>query len=222
MNYINLNYNGYLDEYGMVSCNMVASFPAPHTENGLLFTANAMICERELYEDTEFDFDDLFNSCFIDGKLYRSPEPHPKPESHDNYCGAMLGAALINDTTIPKRLLWSLIKHFGYINGEFVGRFPQIWLLLLGFCPVLKWLVFPLNYLLFKLQNTDKALNDASALQLQLTIVSILDILYPRMDYYNKWVFKLPWCEASVYDGMRNYYGDLHPTTQNWKEIAKC
>lgn len=212
-----INYSGYLDRFQMVSCNKIPLFPADDTENGLLFTSIAILSQLKYYNITQFNYENLFNNCFIDGRLYRHPDKHPKGESHDDYCGTVLGSLLENTNTPPRKLLWSMIKHLGYINGEWVGRFAQVWLLLWSASfKLAQYLLFPLLYVLFLLQNPqDLGKNNASDIQLQLTIVSILDIMFPGMKFFNKWKDKLP---CSLYEIFSIYYGENHPTTLIWKE----
>lgn len=218
-----MDYKGYLDEYGMVTVNEVPGYPAGHSENGLLFTAVAMqSCELNNELDP-FEFEKLFEPCFINGILYRSPEPYPKPESHDNYTGIVLGSLLENKTSAPRKLLWSMIKHFGYINTEFVGRFPQLWILLFASSfPLLRYLSLPLLYVLYLLQTPkEDAMNDTSGVQLQFTIVSAIDKLFPCFKFLDKWFAKLK-KYTTMYAVMSAYYSPNHPTALVWKDSKVC
>ena len=212
-----INFGGFEDRFGMVSCNKVAEYPdAPTTENGLLFTAVAMQSLDLNNCFNHFHFEELFEACFINGILYRNPEPHPKPESHDNYTACALGSVLEWNTVIPRKLLWSLIKHFGYVNKEFVGRFPQVWLLLLVTSfPWLRYGLLPILYGLYLLQTPkSNPLADTSSTQLQFVIVSIIDILFPSFGFLATWKKKL---KVSLYDVFSIYYSPEHPITQSWK-----
>jgi hypothetical protein len=211
-----ITYRGYIDQYGMVSCNRIPAKVAENTENGLLFTAQAIHAQKMHGMPMSFDYEHLFNNSFIDGKLYRSPEPHPKPESHDNYTGVVLGSLLQNAVEPPKKLLKSLFKHFGVINGEILLRFPQIWLLL--FCAVsnnfFKKLLFPFMYLLYLTQLPTKE-DDGGDIELKLTIVASLDIMYPELSLFKKWQDRLT---NPLYTYYQEYYGDNHPTALIWKQ----
>lgn len=214
-----IDFKPYLDKYGMVTVNGTPNLPfADNSENGLLFTVVAM--ESDQINDGigyPFNFSALFEPCFINGKLYRSPEPHPKPESHDNYTACVLGSLIENNPSIPRRLLWSLIKHFGYVNKEFVGRFPQVWLLLFASSfPLLSFLLLPFLCILYFLQSPKSPLEDSSATQLQFVIVSIIDRLYPRLGLLKKWFTKLN-KHVKMYEVMKVYYGENHPNTLIWK-----
>lgn len=218
-----IDYSQYLDEYGMVTVNGVPGNPGEHSENGLLFTAVAM--EADLINDCighPFDFSELFEACFINGILYRSPEPHPKPESHDNYTACVLGSLIEYNPSIARRLLWSLIKHFGYVNKEFVGRFPQVWLLLLtASFSVLRYLLLPLILILYLLQSPKNPLQDTSGTQLQFVIVCIIDRLYPSLNLLRNWFTKLN-KYAKMYEVMKLYYGENHPNALIWKDNKEC
>lgn len=209
-------YDGYLDQWGMVGCNKEPQYIAEATENGLLFTAVALLGERKAKIDLQtLDFKKAFDHCFINGKLCRNPDKPNDSDSHDNYTGAVLGALLSNDREIPKTLLKSLIKNLGVINGAFIGRFPQVWILLLAAAnPLLKTLLTPFLYLLYKLQKPRFPLNDTSATQLQLTIVGCLDILYPEKKYLNKWLQQV-W-PKNMKQVFEIYYSKDHPITKLW------
>ena len=218
-----MNYEGYIDCYGMVTVNGVPKLPhADSSENGLLFTAVA-IQSQSLHTYFPFydpNFEALFNACFIGGILYRSPEPYPKPDSHDNYEGVVLGSLIENNSRSPRKLLWSLISHFGMIRGEFIARFPQVWLLLLASSfPLIKYLFLPALYILYLLQTPN--ISDAGATHLQFNLVSCIDYLYPRMNFLNKWFTKLK-KYGTMYQVMSKYYGENHPTALIWKDSKVC
>ena len=209
-----IKFDGYLDKYGMVTCNGVPAPVGENSENGLLFTAHGMYAQLGAYNKTEFDFEKLFTPCFIDGKLYRSPEPHPKPDSHDNYSAVAMASSLIGNTSMPRKLLWSLVKHFGVVNGEIFLRFPQVWILLLiTSFPMLKWLFYPLARLLAEF-NIPKPENDGGDIQLKLTIIATLDTMYKGQNFLEEFNFKLS-------KGLNQYYNDYYrnenfPTVRIW------
>jgi len=209
-------YTGYLDKYGMVTVNSVPREPyADNSENGLLFTAQAMYALKQNDLPQEFNFKQLFNDCFIDGVLYRSAEPHPKPDSHDNYTAVALGSLFEKNTESPRKLLWSLIKHFGVVKGEIFLRFPQVWLLLIGAAfPILRWLLLPAMYILYMTVQPNQK-NDGGDIQLKLTITAYLDILYPELNLFEKWKSNL--CKH-LYVYLEEYYGDHHPNSTIWRE----
>jgi len=211
-----MRYDGYKDKYGMVTVNGVPKEPyADNSENGLLFTAQAIHALKEHKLQNEFLFEPLFNDCFIDGVLYRSAEPHPKPDSHDNYTGAVLASLIQGCDEPPRKLLKSLIKHFGVVKGEIFLRFPQVWLLLFSTCfPLLRPFMYPIMYLLYLFQQP-KEIDDGGDIQLKLTIVASLDILYPRRNLFSNWRKKL---KKPLGDYMQDYYRGNHPTAVIWKE----
>ena len=217
-----INYTGYIDQYGMAGCNTIPSIPAPNTDNGLLFTVVAIQSASLNSAQTDFDFMTIFDSCFINNMLYRRPDITSSPEQHDDYEAAILGSLIEDQLYIQRQLLWSLTSNFGYVNGQFLGRFPQLWTLLLAtsFQP-LKYLLFPLLYAWYLLQSPTTPLSNSSGIQLQFVNVSIIDHLYPKLNLLKKWFTKLN-KYATMYQVMCEYYGDTHPTTLIWKDNKIC
>lgn len=218
---MNIDYTCYFDQYGMVG--LEGTHPAPNTDNGLLFTAVAMqSCEvnnDKTYPWVPDEFEYSFNECFIDGILYRRPELSSSPDSHDNYEAAILGSLLESNTRSPRKLLWSLITHFGLIRGEFLARFPQLMLLWPAAFPWMAYPMFPLIYLLCLFQQPDT--HNAGINHLQFNLVSAIDMLYPKLNLLKKWFTKLK-VYGTMYDVMLHYYGPDHPTTLVWKDSKIC
>ncbi len=213
-----ITFDGYLDKYGMVSCTKYPIFPAYPTENGLLFTAVA-ISSLPKTEENLIDFELLFNNCFIDGILYRSPEPHPKPDSFDNYLAVAFMSAYLNKPNMSKKLLWSLIKHFGIVRGEIFLRFPQVWLLLVVTAfPIFKWLFLPFCYILSSLQKPILPLYNTSGVQLQYVIINTLEIVYPQVGFFVRWYTSLLEKCSGLGEVFSIYYSPLHPIAKLWNK----
>lgn len=209
-----ISYKGYTDRFGMVCAND----PGADTENGLLFTAVAQQSEILNGYINTFSFKLHFDDCFIGNVLYRTPW-NQKPDSHDNYTGCALGALIEGNTEIPRKLLKSLVCKLGRPGGSIVGIYPQVWILLLAaaYTPM-KYILYPALYTLYLLQTPGKnALEDTSGTQLQFTIVSVLDHLFPEKQFLKKWFAKLK-KYGTMYQVMKIYYGEQHPTTVIWKD----
>lgn len=212
-----ISYKGFLDKWGMVGCNRPPQPPEENTtDNGLLFTSVALQSQRfRGYVNPDLHFAKCFDSCFVDGTLRRNPDNLTAWESHDNYTGCALGSLITGDKSIPRKLLWSLVTHLFYINGAFLGRFPQIPLLLLPAAfPFMKWVLFPFLYLFYKLQNPVPSIADPGGTQLKFVVVSCIDNMFPERGYLTDWLGKLDKNMGLVFF---IYYGPNNPIAKMWE-----
>jgi len=158
------------------------------------------------------------------GVLWRNPENTFGQESHDNYLALGLLCLMTKDTTIPRQVIASAIKKFGFMvndpnesNGFWnsqMFRFPHLWVVFLAGaigCKPVSWLLgWGLRFLnLFDKLDT----NDASGIQLQWTKQKTLQ--YMGHKTIDSFYARLP---KPMHEIMSVYWAAGHPVLDGYKK----
>jgi hypothetical protein len=110
------------------------------SDNAPMFTSElyVMIKKMKQFADQDrVDFDRLIGACVTpEGMLARVPYPERiGQEGPDDYLGVLNGCKTIGNTEIPRKFLWALVSHFGFMNNDnptmitwesFLARQPQL------------------------------------------------------------------------------------------------
>ncbi|CAK9253121.1 unnamed protein product [Sphagnum jensenii] len=118
----------YVDGNDLVAPNPVSPGTLKGSDNGPMFTSEYFIMLLKLGQlipsDTN-DFQNRIGQCVnAAGMLCRVPASQDDgQEEVDDYYGVLNGCKQMENTSIPRTLLWSLIKHFGVMNNENPGQF---------------------------------------------------------------------------------------------------
>lgn len=114
----------YIDGNGLVSPNINPG-PGRGSDNGLLFTSEyfAMLqMMGDLTEDDKNQFNQKVNSCLTTDGLNRAPIGTDSDlDGPDDYYGVLNGCKHLDNTEIPRKLLWESIKYLGFLNNSKPG-----------------------------------------------------------------------------------------------------
>lgn len=79
---------------------------------------------ESLLEADKTEFDARVSQCIDEnGMLNRTPRLHTGyQEQNDDYLAVINACHELGNTKIPRRLLWSTIKHFGFMNNINLGK----------------------------------------------------------------------------------------------------
>lgn len=96
------------------------------SDNGPMFTSEYVIMLKRnncLDSNDIEDYNDRMEACLnLDDMLCRAPGAYTEQEGPDDYYGVMNGCHEMGNTGVPRKILWSLIKHFGFLNNEELGK----------------------------------------------------------------------------------------------------
>lgn len=108
----------YIDGNGL---NAPQPYPVGQgSDNGPMFTSEYYIMLAYSGQLTEQDRQDYLNKispCIIDNLLNRAPY-RTGQEGPDDYYGVLAGCMVLGITSLPRKLLWGMIKNFGFMNNE--------------------------------------------------------------------------------------------------------
>lgn len=158
--------------------------------NGLLYTGIAMTLGFQL------DYYPMrVRTCYLyPGCLERTPNNTFGQESYDDYLGTAAACIATGETGIPREILkYGFMDCFifntdGVLQGrDFLGRFPQVWLLMFPAAfPWLKWLfALPLFVMAYFLKGN---IEDQSGTILQWLIQKSVVNLFGTCYFYNRWI----------------------------------
>ena len=204
------------DKYGLVRTQDQET-----TGNAILFSViYLLVCERDAKLETlckRLWKEDL-------GVLWRNPDNTFGQESHDNYLALGLICLMTEDKTIPRQVIASAIKKFGFMQNDInehngfwnsqMFRFPHLWIVFLAGaigCKPVSWL---LGWGLRFLNLFDKIeLNDTSGIQLQW--VKQKTLAYMEHKTLSSFYGKLP---KPMHEIMTGYWTIGHPVLEGYKK----
>jgi hypothetical protein len=151
----------------------------------------------------------------------RTPSNTYGQEETDDYLGVILGCVLNGDLATLRSILWYGVRHFFVFHNTgplsfkcWLGRFPQVWLLMFAAAfPWTKYLFYPVLLVISHFMTP--VVNDQSGNILQYLYMYVLDILY-KSDFREVWLMKL--VPNKMKDVFGSYFSPEHPLTFAVKE----
>lgn len=112
----------YVDENQLVAPNLVGPGTLSASDNGPMFTSElyAMLAKSgQLVSQDLADFQARIGQCINDrNMLCRVPVgQNDGQEQVDDYHGVLNGAKQIKDTSIPRKLLWGIVRNLGFMDN---------------------------------------------------------------------------------------------------------
>lgn len=160
----------WLDKNGLVKARLAWT----NSGNGVLYSCIWLILERlnRIPITSVGKLQASVHACLNGGNLLRTPDNQFGQEEWDDHLGLGAYSYFYKINFIPRKVLWYAIKNFGVLNTDrnlqatdFLGRFPQIWVVyLIAAFPVVKWIFYPTAWAISKFMKPD--VTDASGLQL--------------------------------------------------------
>lgn len=180
----------YIDVNGLVKPQVTWT----NSGNGLCYTGTALVLGFEID-----DYQKNVRDCYYHvGCLMRTDDNGFGQESYDDYLGTAAGCIAIGETKIPQEIIVYGLSNFFVFKTTtsntlkdwlkaFLGRFPQVWLLMFPAAfPWLKWLfALPLMVMAYFLKG---AIEDQSGTILQWQIQKSVVNLYGIKYFYNRWI----------------------------------
>lgn len=126
----------YLDGNGLMAPNLNPGLVG--SDNGPMFTSEYYTILKkhgELTPEDVFCYTYEIRQCIHSGILNRVPYPQTASQiGPDDYYGVLNGCAQLGITSIPRSLLWGMIKNLGFLNNvddrktarSFLIRQPQL------------------------------------------------------------------------------------------------
>jgi hypothetical protein len=206
------NIEKFTDKYGMIGPYMGDS------GNGLFYTAmDVVFRDMSVVIDQREDYHDLVRRCYHKwGCLMRNPANSFGQEQWDNYLGVAVACLVLEETKIPREILWYAITHAFFMdtdgkfeNKDWLGRFPQVWVLMFAAAfPLFKYLAFPLAYLI-SLTFKPKV-EDTSANNLQFIYNYGMCVAFGALSPLKRWMSKFP-KGFSYSNSVGVYFAPDHP-----------
>lgn len=116
------DFKGYIDGNGLLAPAPVPVGTLKGSDNGPMFTGEYYTILKKqglLTDEDTSNFIRLINNCISsNGLLNRVPTNQSDgQEQADDYYGVLDGCVQLGITSIPRTLLWSAIRHFGFLNN---------------------------------------------------------------------------------------------------------
>lgn len=116
------DFKQYIDGNGLLAPNPVPIGSLKGSDNGPMFTAEYYIILKKQGVFTDADkinYLRLINDCIdSSGLLNRVPRGQSDgQEQADDYYGVLDACVHLDDTSIPRKLLWATFNHFGFLNN---------------------------------------------------------------------------------------------------------
>lgn len=118
------DFKPYVDGNNLLAPNAVSPGMVRGSDNGPMYTSEyfIMLQKRDLTCAADIaDYDNRISSCMSNGMLNRAPNDVDQ-EGPDDYYGVMNGCIELGNVKIPRTILWSLIKGFGFLNNNQPGK----------------------------------------------------------------------------------------------------
>lgn len=193
--------------------------------NGIYYTALALCSYRDTYGFDNPILENLFingvRRCMpTPGLLLRTPDNQFGQEQWDNLLGLAVGCIITENIQFPRQVLWYGIRHAFFFNTDgklegkdFLGRFPQVWALMLPAAfPKLKWLFYPFARLVHRLMKMPDKDNN-SGINLVYMYNSGMQYLFNKY-FVSEFLEKLQKeLNKSLSDVFADYFGKAHPLT---------
>jgi hypothetical protein len=114
----------YIDGNNLLAPNPVGLNPGRASDNGPMYTSEYFVMLEKLNLTCPADladYDHRISTCVTNEMLNRAPNDTDQ-EGPDDYYGVMNGCMELGNTKWPRMFLWSLIKHFGFLNNNSPGK----------------------------------------------------------------------------------------------------
>lgn len=119
------DFKAYTDGNNLLAPNPVPPGTKQGSDNGPMFTSEYFIILKRYDSLTvadELEYDARIGQCLnSEGMLCRAPGDLDQ-EGPDDYYGVMNGCIEMENTAIPRKVLWALIKHLGFLNNNQPGK----------------------------------------------------------------------------------------------------
>lgn len=134
------DFQPYFDGNGLLAPNPIPAGTKIGSDNGPMFTSEYYVILKKsnlLTDQDKLDFAQKIGQCIdSEGMLCRVPVGQEDgQEGPDDYYGVLDGCKQLGNVAIPRKLLWSTIRHLGALNNEnpgtwtwqsFLARQPQL------------------------------------------------------------------------------------------------
>ena len=129
MSNIRDDFKGYFDGNGLLAPGPVSPGTLSASDNGTLFLAEYMIMLKKSGQLTQADidyFEGHIDCCISSNMLNRVPAGQDDgQEEFDDYLGVLNGCRELGLTSIPRTLLWGMIRYLGFMNNSDPGKFTE-------------------------------------------------------------------------------------------------
>ena len=136
---IRTDFAGYFDGNGLLAPQPVTPGTLSGSDNGTMFLAEYMVMLKKSGQLTQTDieyFTGHIECCISRNTLNRVPAGQSDGlEGPDDYLGLMNACRELSIVSIPRELLWGMIKYYGFMNNvnpgtptedSFLARQPQL------------------------------------------------------------------------------------------------
>jgi len=119
----------YVDGNGLVAPGLTSGV-GRGSDNGPMFSSEYFVMLKKLGQLTDQDkkdFDRLIGACVTsDGLLNRAPVgTDSDQEGPDDYYGVLNGCKQLGNTSIPRKMLWAVVKYLGFLNNNQPGKWTK-------------------------------------------------------------------------------------------------
>ncbi len=206
--------DSYLDKFGMVGLDR--DTPTHVTENGLYFSAIHVILYHAIIKGELSSikkwYSEKVRECYLErGNLARQPKNNTNQEQWDNIFGVAVACIILNITDIPREILSYGVRNLfifntdGKLEGkDFLGRFPQVWVMMFAAAfPLMKYAVMPLAWLISKFMKKIEGNSSANNL--------IFVYLYGMKLLGFKKLYSIEVEKLNILENFRLYFKAGHP-----------
>ena len=121
------DFQGYVDGNNLLAPNLVGPSPGKGSDNGPMYTSEYFIMLKKMGLITasdEIDYATRISTCInSSGMLNRASVPTDMyQEGPDDYYGVLNACMELNLVDMPRRFLWTLIRHVGFLNNTTPGK----------------------------------------------------------------------------------------------------
>lgn len=97
------------------------------SDNGPMFSSEYFVMLKKIGDLHQADIDQfnkVIGACVTsDGLLNRAPVgTDPDQEGPDDYYGVLHGCLQMGNTSIPRKMLWAVVKYLGFLNNNEPGK----------------------------------------------------------------------------------------------------
>jgi len=121
------DFQPYVDGNNLLAPGPMGPSPGRGSDNGTMYTSEYFIMLKKLgllSPADELDYHARMSGCVdSNGMLNRAPVPTDSDqEGPDDYYGVLNGCMELGITDLPRKFLWALISHFGFLNNNQPGK----------------------------------------------------------------------------------------------------
>jgi hypothetical protein len=129
MSDIRLDFKDYFDLNGFPAPSPLTPGTINGSDNGPMFLAEYMVMLKKsnlLTDQDKQDFASRITACIGSNMLNRVPVgQNDGLEGPDDYLGILNACRELGNTTIPRTLLWGMIRYLGFMNNPAPGTFTE-------------------------------------------------------------------------------------------------